>query len=573
MPIHDWNRTYGCARILLLALLVVVVSNGGTQAQTTAPSGGSFEERFIFGSFEELFSSRPEAAPAPVPSRDETVRPRISKETVQRRISTETAASPGTSTRPPARPSIPLPDRALLTPPPDLNCEFKAANTDPGADAALQTKLDYERQCYRHAAMIAHDRLRNLQASVGETIQAVGRGAQPAVPLPERALLTSPAQFDCEFKTASPGTQAGSGADGALRTKLDYEGQCYRHAEMIARDRLRRLQAAVGETIRAVKGNGRAAVEPPPRASREPARVGEQRPQPRTAKKIVQRQTSEPAAGARNAKRLASKSGRRIAGGLATWHEQLGRKASRTKYNPNARTAAHKTLRLGTRVRVVNLLNKRSVTVRISDRAPSKMKNVIDLSRGSARAIGLTDVPVALYKLNGNIGASDSTAKATSFTSTSGFAGQTTKTAEPTDPPERPGTPVAGRPSAESATTGMATQEVAGNAVLQLDREEIAMFRRRGEELVLAGDIIAARLLLQRAAEDRDAGAALALGATYDPIVLERGATYDPIVLERLGVYALAADITTARTWYEKAKEFGSAEAPRRLELLATLGH
>jgi rare lipoprotein A (peptidoglycan hydrolase) len=435
-----------------------------------------------------------------------------------------------------------------------LNCEFKAANTDPGADAALQTKLDYERQCYRHAAMIAHDRLRNLQASVGETIQAVGRGAQPAVPLPERALLTSPAQFDCEFKTASPGTQAGSGADGALRTKLDYERQCYRHAEMIARDRLRRLQAAVGETIRAVKGNGRAAVEPPPRASREPARVGEQRPQPRTAKKIVQRQTSEPAAGARNAKRLASKSGRRIAGGLATWHEQLGRK--RTKYNPNALMAAHKTLRLGTRVRVVNLLNKRSVTVRISDRAPSKMKHVIDLSRGSARAIGLTDVPVALYR------ASDSTAKATSFTSTSGFAGQTTKTAEPTDPPERPGTPVAGTPSAESATTGMATQEVADNAVLQLDREEIAIFRRRGEELVLAGDIIAARLLLQRAAEDRDAGAALALGATYDPIVLER-----------LGVYALAADITTARTWYEKAKEFGSAEAPRRLELLATLGH
>jgi rare lipoprotein A (peptidoglycan hydrolase) len=378
MPIHDWNRTYGCARILLLALLVVVVSNGGTQAQTTAPSGGSFEERFIFRSFEELFSSPAEAAPAPVPSRDETVRPRISKETV----------------------------------------------------------------------------------------------------------------------------------------------------------------------------------EPPPRASREPARVGEQRPQPRTAKKIGQRQTSEPAAGARNAKRLASKSGRRIAGGLATWHEQLGRKASRTKYNPNALTAAHKTLRLGTRVRVVNLLNKRSVTVRISDRAPSKMKNVIDLSRGSARAIGLTDVPVALYR------ASDSTAKATSFTSTSGFAGQTTKTAEPTDPPERPGTPVAGTPSAESATTGMATQEVTGNAVLQLDREEIAMFRRRGEELVLAGDIIAARLLLQRAAEDRDAGAALALGATYDPIVLER-----------LGVYALAADIATARIWYEKAKEFGSAEAPRRLELLATLGH
>ena len=64
-------------------------------------------------------------------------------------------------------------------------------------------------------------------------------------------------------------------------------------------------------------------------------------------------------------------------------------------------TAAHPSLPLGTQLRVVNLRNKRSVIVRINDRAPPKIKYIIDLSRGSARAIGIKDVgPVALYKLD-----------------------------------------------------------------------------------------------------------------------------------------------------------------------------
>jgi hypothetical protein len=40
---------------------------------------------------------------------------------------------------------------------------------------ARSSKLDYERQCYRHAEMILRDRLLGLQASVGETIKAVNR--------------------------------------------------------------------------------------------------------------------------------------------------------------------------------------------------------------------------------------------------------------------------------------------------------------------------------------------------------------------------------------------------------------
>jgi TPR repeat protein len=48
--------------------------------------------------------------------------------------------------------------------------------------------------------------------------------------------------------------------------------------------------------------------------------------------------------------------------------------------------------------------------------------------------------------------------------------------------------------------------------------------------------------------------------------------TYDPNVLDELGVRGVAGDPTTARLWYEKAKEYGSREAPRRLELLASQG-
>jgi len=68
--------------------------------------------------------------------------------------------------------------------------------------------------------------------------------------------------------------------------------------------------------------------------------------------------------------------------------------------NPDGLTAAHRTLPLGTKVRVVNQRNGRSVVVRINDRVPKSAKLPVDLSRGSARAIGMTGIaPVALYEV------------------------------------------------------------------------------------------------------------------------------------------------------------------------------
>jgi rare lipoprotein A len=52
----------------------------------------------------------------------------------------------------------------------------------------------------------------------------------------------------------------------------------------------------------------------------------------------------------------------------------------------------------------VNLDNGKAVTVRINDRMPAHLKNVIDLSRGSARAVGITRdkgvANVALYQVD-----------------------------------------------------------------------------------------------------------------------------------------------------------------------------
>jgi rare lipoprotein A len=56
----------------------------------------------------------------------------------------------------------------------------------------------------------------------------------------------------------------------------------------------------------------------------------------------------------------------------------------------NALTAAHRTLPLGSQVRVTNTRNGQSVVVRINDRGPYAGRRVIDLSKASAQAIGVS---------------------------------------------------------------------------------------------------------------------------------------------------------------------------------------
>ncbi len=71
-------------------------------------------------------------------------------------------------------------------------------------------------------------------------------------------------------------------------------------------------------------------------------------------------------------------------------HELAGnRTASGERFNPNGLTAAHRTLPLGTKLRVTNVANGRSVIVRINDRGPFVGNRLIDVSLGAAREINM----------------------------------------------------------------------------------------------------------------------------------------------------------------------------------------
>ena len=92
-----------------------------------------------------------------------------------------------------------------------------------------------------------------------------------------------------------------------------------------------------------------------------------------------------------------------------------------------------------------------------------------------------------------------------------------------------------------------------------LDADELASMLRRADDLIKSGDLSSARLLLRRVAEAGDARAAFTLAGTFDPNVLKA-----------LGLQDGAPDIALARLWYERAAQLGSADAPRRLQQLAT---
>jgi hypothetical protein len=98
--------------------------------------------------------------------------------------------------------------------------------------------------------------------------------------------------------------------------------------------------------------------------------------------------------------------------------------------------------------------------------------------------------------------------------------------------------------------------------VRNLDPREIASFLNRAQDLIAAGDLQSARLLLRRAAEAQNARAAFALAQTYDPTVLKQ-----------YGASAPPAEVATARNWYERAKEWGAPDAQRQLDALEALAH
>jgi rare lipoprotein A (peptidoglycan hydrolase) len=86
--------------------------------------------------------------------------------------------------------------------------------------------------------------------------------------------------------------------------------------------------------------------------------------------------------------------------GVASYYWQPQPLASGGRFNPDAMTAAHKTLPFGTRVRVTRADNGNSVDVVINDRGPYIAGRIIDLSRRAAQDIGMTGSGITRVRVN-----------------------------------------------------------------------------------------------------------------------------------------------------------------------------
>jgi rare lipoprotein A len=105
---------------------------------------------------------------------------------------------------------------------------------------------------------------------------------------------------------------------------------------------------------------------------------------------------------AEDAKVIKTEPGTIIETGIASWYtsdkaESLT--ANGDIFNPDSLSAAHKSLKFGTVVRVMNLDNGKSVDVRINDRGPFVEGRIIDLSPAAAKQINMIDSGIAKVSL------------------------------------------------------------------------------------------------------------------------------------------------------------------------------
>ena len=120
----------------------------------------------------------------------------------------------------------------------------------------------------------------------------------------------------------------------------------------------------------------KAHAEPSP----EPGRPSE--PAPQTQSPLA----AEPTRGSEN------RSFKRSFSGKASFYSyRNGKTASGSLFDRNLPTAAHRSLPFGTRVRVIDLANNKSVIITITDRGPKTPGRVLDLSLNAARTLGITD--------------------------------------------------------------------------------------------------------------------------------------------------------------------------------------
>jgi rare lipoprotein A len=85
--------------------------------------------------------------------------------------------------------------------------------------------------------------------------------------------------------------------------------------------------------------------------------------------------------------------------GKASWYKMGHKTASGERMNARALAGAHRTLAFGTKVRVENLANGKSVVVRINDRGPFVRGRVIDVTQGAAEQLDMIRSGVARVKV------------------------------------------------------------------------------------------------------------------------------------------------------------------------------
>jgi rare lipoprotein A len=85
--------------------------------------------------------------------------------------------------------------------------------------------------------------------------------------------------------------------------------------------------------------------------------------------------------------------------GLASFYDEGSETASGEKFDPHELTAAHPTLPFGTRLRVTNVTNGRSVVVRVNDRGPFVSGRLVDVSRSAAQSLDIIGRGIAKVKI------------------------------------------------------------------------------------------------------------------------------------------------------------------------------
>ena len=101
--------------------------------------------------------------------------------------------------------------------------------------------------------------------------------------------------------------------------------------------------------------------------------------------------------------------------GVASFYTEDEWTASGERFNTHAMTAAHPTLPFGTRLRVTNVTNGRSVVVRINDRGPFVPGRVVDLSEFGRESLGMVERGIVKVKLDVVQKSPGSTASAKQF--------------------------------------------------------------------------------------------------------------------------------------------------------------